>query len=254
MGISVYGGDNLVAFKKFCDYNERGLIDDNDLSKYKSFDQIWCAVGKSEMKIFEKDLECQIRHIYEDDTWLVLRPLTHFSSMKYGSATKWCTTMERDPDYFDRYTKEGILIYSLNKKTGFKVATHYHITSDDLTFWDQNDNRKDSMRCRLPNEILQIINSEITLYPMSNQDFLSDEAKEKLRIIREKLATMQQVGTELEPEPQSQSHIPAGGSIVDSILWHNTSGEEERLTFEEQITYLENLRESTIWDDSDLPF
>ena len=74
------------------------------------------AVLKSVKTPNEKDLEKQIKVVYSDDEWVVLRPLTYHSSLKYGSSTKWCTASESNPDYFLRYVKRGILLYNYTWK------------------------------------------------------------------------------------------------------------------------------------------
>jgi hypothetical protein len=59
----------------------------------------------AEMKAEEKDLENQVLKIYDNDEWLLLRPLTFNASKKYGANTKWCTTTEHNNEYFHKYTK-----------------------------------------------------------------------------------------------------------------------------------------------------
>ena len=36
---------------------------------------------------------------YEDERWLILRPLTFSASAKYGSSTRWCTTYQKEKNY-----------------------------------------------------------------------------------------------------------------------------------------------------------
>ena len=172
-----FSSSDIAMIQKFCDYNERGVIVNNDVSTYKSFDEIMVSIGLAEMKELEKELEAQVIKIFEDDEWVLVKPLTFHASKKYGSSTRWCTTMENEPSYFLDYTKNGILIYTINKRTGFKVATHYHIENNLLTFWDQPDKQVDSMRCGLPKFILEKIEDEITLCVTPNYFLLSDEDK-----------------------------------------------------------------------------
>ena len=54
---------------------------------------------------------------YEDDKWVIVRPLTFASSVKYGASTRWCTTYQAEKQYFERYWRQGILIYFINKTT-----------------------------------------------------------------------------------------------------------------------------------------
>jgi len=62
------------------------------------------------------------KKLYQDDTWVVVIPLTLKGSRKYGKGTKWCTAGE-DPDaelFFNTYTHSGNLFIIINKKTGQK--------------------------------------------------------------------------------------------------------------------------------------
>ena len=153
---------DLKTFQKFCDYNERGLIKENDLSKFKGFDDVMTATSLAEIKAYEKDLEKQIQTIYSSDEWIVLRPLTFHASKKYGSSTKWCTASENNPDYFLRYSKRGILIYMINKITGLKVACFKSLDSEpEFSFWNQTDSRIDSLESELPDFILDMIRNEV---------------------------------------------------------------------------------------------
>ena len=37
---NMFNSNDLKSFRKFCDYNERGLIRQNDLSKYNTFEEL----------------------------------------------------------------------------------------------------------------------------------------------------------------------------------------------------------------------
>jgi hypothetical protein len=170
--------DDLVEYQKFCDFNERGLIQSNDLSKYSSFDEIISVTSIAELRLQEKELEKQIKVIYTNEEWTVIRPLTGNSSMKYGSGTKWCTASTKNPDYFFRYSKRGILLYMINKKTGLKVACFKSLDDEhEFSFWNQVDTRIDSIESGLPLFIIDIIRDEVTNNPVSNMSLLSDEEK-----------------------------------------------------------------------------
>lgn len=168
--------NDIITYQKFCELNERGLIESNDLSRYSSFDEIISATSIAELKSQEKELEKQIKVIYTNEEWTVIRPLTGNSSMKYGSATKWCTASTKNPDYFFRYSKRGILLYIINKKTGLKVACFKSLDDEhEFSFWNQVDTRIDSIESGLPLFIIDIIRDEVTNNPVSNMSLLSDE-------------------------------------------------------------------------------
>lgn len=59
--------------------------------------------------------------LYEDDRFLIIRPLSHTSSCYYGANTKWCTTTRDNDDYFNKYTSKGKLYYIIDKKSSDKT-------------------------------------------------------------------------------------------------------------------------------------
>ena len=69
----------------------------------------------------EKDIKKEADKIYEDDRFLIIRPLSHKSSCYYGANTTWCTTSEGHDDYFNRYTSKGKLYYIIDKKSSDKT-------------------------------------------------------------------------------------------------------------------------------------
>jgi hypothetical protein len=68
------------------------------------------------MKEITKDLEGQIIKEYEDEKWVVVRPLTFSASAKYGASTRWCTTYQKEKNYFEKYWRRGIWFTSLTKR------------------------------------------------------------------------------------------------------------------------------------------
>jgi len=174
---SMFNSEDIKTFQKFCEFNERGLIRQNDVSTYQSFDEINNAVSVAEITVQSKDLEKQVKLVYEDDEWLFVRPLTFNASKKYGSNTKWCTTTESNPEYFTKYASRGVLIYCINKKTGYKVASFRSLDKSDPEFswWNQKDNRIDSLQSELPDELLKVIRVESLEKPKTNRFLLSDE-------------------------------------------------------------------------------
>lgn len=174
----MFNPSDLKTFQKFCSYNERGLIKQNDVSTYHFFDEINNAVSIAEIVAQGKELEKQVKVVYEDEEWLFVRPLTFNASKKYGSNTKWCTTTESNPEYFTKYASRGVLIYCLNKKTGYKVASFNSLDKNEPEFswWNQKDNRIDSLQSELPNELLKVIRVEsMENKPKTNRFLLSDE-------------------------------------------------------------------------------
>jgi len=180
---SYIGSSDLNTIKKFIELNERNLIINNNLSTYKSFDELRLQISLSELKLIDKDIEKQVIKLHETSEWLVLKPLSWNSSRKYGANTKWCTSSEHEPDYFYKYAKRGVLIYAIDKVTGNKVAGYYQISGYDdreLSFWNILDKRIDSMEANLPNEIMSIFKNEFNKEDkVSNWALLSQEDQEK---------------------------------------------------------------------------
>ena len=180
---SYIGTTDLKTIKKFIELNERNLIDNNNLSTYKSFDELRLQISLSELKLIDKDIEKQVIKLYETPEWVVIRPLSWNASKKYGANTKWCTAAEHEPDYFYKYAKRGILIYAIDKVTGNKVAGYYQISlyeDRELSFWNIIDKRIDSMEANLPEKIMNIFRTEFNKEDnVPNWDLLSEEEKEK---------------------------------------------------------------------------
>jgi hypothetical protein len=207
---NMFNSSDLKTFQKFCEYNERGLIKQNDVSTYHSFDEINNSVSIADIVAQGKDLEKQVKVVYEDEDWLFIRPLTFNSSRKYGSNTKWCTTTESNPEYFTKYASRGVLIYCLNKKTGYKVASFHSLDKNEPEFswWNQKDARIDSLQSELPDELLKVIRVEsMENKPKTNRFLLSDED----RMIEDKFLSKFGSYKIMQPidmvEPQSEERV-----------------------------------------------
>jgi hypothetical protein len=173
---------DLNDWRKFCDYNERGLISQNDLTKYKTFEEISSQLSLADIKVQSKELENEVVKILDTDEWLLVRPLTYYSSKKYGSNTKWCTTSEGNPEYFIKYSSRGVLIYCINKITGYKVASFYSLDKQEpeFSFWNQKDTRVDSLDTELTDDIRKLIQDvSKDKDAKTNRFLLSDELRTK---------------------------------------------------------------------------
>lgn len=175
-----FGFSNFLILKKFEKLNERNLIPNNDLTRFKMFEDIELELSLAEFKLLGKELEKQTIKLMDTEEWLVIKPMSFLASKKYGANTKWCTTQENNPDYYLRYSKRGILIYCINKKTGEKVAAFKNTdkySDRETSFWDITDNRVDSMECDLPQEVMDIIKNEFKNTTKSNWELLSDDER-----------------------------------------------------------------------------
>jgi hypothetical protein len=134
------------------------------------------AVSLSEIKLLEKELENEVIKEFEDEKWLLVRPLSFQSSLRYGSSTKWCTTFKREKDYFFKYFYRGTLVYFINKETGYKVALHGECSHKlvDISFWNQQDNRCDFFEVDIDEYLLPEIRRIVTTN-RTNASYLSQE-------------------------------------------------------------------------------
>lgn len=182
---ALLGSNRAKLFSKFANLNDRGLIANNDVTSYKSFEEIEQAVSLAEMKLIDKELEKQIIKVHEDDEWLLLKPLSLEASMKYGASTKWCTTMDSGT-YFARYSRWGILIYAINKKTGYKFASFKNLDpsrDNEFSFWNAADSKIDPLDAlEIPTEVLSIIRNEVNINRVTNKSLMDESTQKKLHV------------------------------------------------------------------------
>lgn len=108
-------------------------IEVKDINQYKSLDQLHRVVNPLIIKAAEKaDIkvkeESGVEKLYEDTDWLLMRPLTHEASCKYGANTQWCVASKDTSTHFNNYSK-GFLVFLLHKKSNNKFAFFADIQS-----------------------------------------------------------------------------------------------------------------------------
>lgn len=114
-------------------------LERKDINSYTGFFDLITTVNEY-TKQKEKP---KSKKIYEDDKFVVIEPQNYVASCKYGSKTRWCTTMKDNNDYFNRYTS-GIqgLYYVISKRdldeNLYKIAIHFG-KNRELTFYDASD-------------------------------------------------------------------------------------------------------------------
>jgi len=213
---TLLGQNNFKMFLKFANLNERKLLSNNDVTSYASFQEIETAVSLAEIKLIDKELEKQVVKVYEDDEWLSIKPLSLEASMKYGASTKWCTTMDTGK-YFAKYSRWGILIYNINKKTGFKFATFKNLDRDrdqEFSFWSMADNKIDPLDTpEIPISLLGIIRNEVNNNVVTNRDLMTEQTQ--------KLLTSYEEDGELR---FTASGTSSGTSIGNSFTYTTNTG------------------------------
>jgi len=77
------------------------------------------AIGIAQEKKTDREFkrEEHIQVVVENDDYLLLRPITHKGSLKYGANTKWCTASKHNESTFTNYVRGGYLFYLIRKKT-----------------------------------------------------------------------------------------------------------------------------------------
>lgn len=191
--------DQFKTFVEFIKLNERGLIDQKDLQKYNTLESIKDAISVSYTKNVGKEMEKHVIKLFEDEEWLVIRPLTFPASSKYGANTKWCTTMVNEKRYFFRYWNRGTLIYILNKKSGYKIAAQkYHDEDERSTLWNAADKEIDWIQADVPSFIYEVVKKEINK-AKTNASLCDYEIAEQVR---------------KECDPEYMIHMAFNGAIT----------------------------------------
>jgi hypothetical protein len=246
---SFFNTDDLKSFRRFTELNERGVIAQNDLSKYKSFDELMNQLSLADMRIESKGLENEIIKLLDNEEWLVLRPLTFLSSRKYGSNTKWCTTSEGNPDYFIKYSTKGVLIYCINKMSGYKVASFYSLDKNDpeFSFWNQKDSRIDSLDAEIPDSIrLLIQQTSKDKSAKTNRFLMSDDTRIKEdRLLQSKTYRNSSLSELVDEQPIANR--PSRMARIGNAIRRENELMEESEAMEE----LESMDESPVSPISD---
>ena len=102
-----------------------------------------------EEKTFNKEEHVNV--LIENEDYILLSPKTHIGSLKYGKGTQWCTAQTNYPGHFNRYNRDGYLVYLLRKKERGDIwdKVAFYIENNDVIFGDMdaytsNDSSKGS--------------------------------------------------------------------------------------------------------------
>lgn len=113
---------DMEQFKEWVSY--RNQAKSPDIFQYKSFNELRDEISKAKEKSFTKKLKKaspgkDYKKVYEDDDMVVIVPLTHVGSCKYGQGTRWCTASKTHPQYFEGYKERGVLFRILQKNDNY---------------------------------------------------------------------------------------------------------------------------------------
>jgi len=221
--------EEIKTMMEFMDNYERKLIN-VDLGRIKNIEDVERQLSLSKIKDIEKEGSNNVKIEYRDDEWLILRPLTFLSSLKYGAGTRWCTASRNNPDHFYRYAKSGILAYCINLKNGNKYGyfkslenemddDDYIAPTNEISFWSAKDDRIDSMMCDFPPNVLTVIKN---LENITNSNINPENWKKEFDLHYQKYRKYDETGAEptpmgvelnemlleLENEPMEEPMIP----------------------------------------------
>lgn len=98
---------------------------------YGNFQNLLDTINRAETikddKSFNREEHAKV--LLETKDLLFIQPITRKGSIKYGANTKWCTTSKTDPNVFNRYFKDGLLVYLIdktdNKAPNFRKIAFY---------------------------------------------------------------------------------------------------------------------------------
>jgi hypothetical protein len=172
----------MEIISEFITMYEKHQIPNVDINQLKSVNELESIVNLVGIKNLSKEYSKQVHIDLDNEKWLVVRPLTYESSLKYGANTKWCTTTEHNQEYYNKYAKRGVLVYCINKKTGYKVAAFYSLDKNEpeFSYWNQKDTRIDSTDSNLPLELIGFIRDYVKDPKVkSNTAMLSGDQKKK---------------------------------------------------------------------------
>lgn len=159
LGILLFGPGRVETLNEFERHAKANRIKEKDISKYDNFIDLGYQVKVAEEVEKRKKLEKEILKLHEDDTWLILTPLSFEASKVYGSNTKWCVTQEK---YWESYLSTHRLIYCINKKTNTKIAFSREFSTDKFQAWDQQDKEVSPMFINfIPDDIFLMIRNEL---------------------------------------------------------------------------------------------
>lgn len=167
----------IDSVNEYADYNERGLIENNDITSIRDVSDVQNEVSKSFIRGNNCDLKKQIKELYRNDEWIIVQPISFLSSVLYGSGTKWCTSMKTDPSYFFRYSYDGMLIYCINTKTNEKYGI-FKSERQGTSVWNKVDDRIDIIDTTMPLKLIGLIREILNDNFIRNVELRDDTIKD----------------------------------------------------------------------------
>lgn len=168
----------LEIIDEFTEHMKNNRLPENDINKYDNWNAVKLAINEAEIKMGSKNKKNKVMILHHDDEWLVLKPLSVEASVNYGYGTKWCTSMRKDNTYFHKYSKDGVLLFVINRKNGIKYA--FYSSPKEYSVWTTTDARIDSMETTIPFDLLIKIKDWTNFDVVGpNYDYFDEEDKQQ---------------------------------------------------------------------------
>lgn len=197
----------LDIINEFTEHLENNRLGEKDINKYDNWNAVKLAINDADIKRGLKSKKNKIMILHQDEEWLILKPLSLEASINYGYGTKWCTSMRDSNTYFHRYSRDGVLVFVINRKNGVKYAIYS--SPKEYSVWTATDARIDSMETTIPFELLGKMKSWTNFDEVGpNYNYFDEEDKNDGK---KKLAILRSVGIESDeaPRPEDPSRIEA---------------------------------------------
>lgn len=155
----ILGPDKVELLNEFDKHCNANRVKKNDISQYKSWDEMLDSVNDAEEILKQKELEKQVIKLLDNDEYCVVIPLSHEASKIYGSNTKWCTTQESHwLNYIDKYKLIYIIDRINNDKYAVSIKQGY---SSKIQGWLADDKEVSPLTLPISFDVINIIISEI---------------------------------------------------------------------------------------------
>jgi hypothetical protein len=174
----------------------------------------------------------EYQKLYEDETYLLVAPLTHNASCKYGANTKWCTTNRDSDEMFDEHIIGGVLVYLIIKDKGlserlnnskFGIYRGWGGEHGRSLVYDELNNEHLNGEQWLSNEF-EKIDKEMDYYKLMrlyNQyyDFMDKPSKRTMKNLKESIKTVlsSYVNTKQNISEELQYHIDNNIPVSENI-------------------------------------
>lgn len=151
---------DLVVFDRL---KHTQYITDRDINSYKTPLQLYNVVNslrnivsnKEEKKDENAAIKKDIIVVYQGPLGSIVIPKTWEASQYLGRGTRWCTAMETNRSWFDRYTKTGPL-FVFTYRNGAKYQFHMDMNGPrNYMFMNIEDHRPDNITTLINDELFQ---------------------------------------------------------------------------------------------------